>query len=45
MTAHLNLEQRALARGLRRQGWSLRAIARQLGCGHAGIDVMLRGQA
>lgn len=25
--------------------WSLRAIAKQVGCGHAGIDVMLRGQA
>ncbi len=45
MTAHLNLEQRALARRLRAQGMSLRAIAKQVGCGHSGVDVMLRGQA
>ena len=45
MTAHLNIEQRALARRLRAQKMSLRAIARQVGCGHAGIEVMLRGQS
>ena len=45
LTAHLNIEQRALARRLRSQGWSLRAIAKQVGCGHAGIEVMLRGQS
>jgi IS30 family transposase len=45
LTAHLNVEQRALARRLRAQNLSLRAIAKQVGCGHAGIDVMLRGQS
>ncbi len=45
LTAHLNIEQRALARRQRSQGWSLRAIAKQVGCGHAGIEVMLRGQS
>jgi IS30 family transposase len=45
VTAHLNVEQRALARRLRAQKMSLRDIARQIGCGHAGIDVMLRGQS
>ena len=45
MTAHLNVEQRALARRLRAQKLSLRAIAKQVGCGHSGIDVMLRGQS
>ena len=45
MTAHLNIEQRALARRLRAQKMSLRDIAKQVGCGHAGIDVMLRGQS
>jgi len=45
LTAHLNVEQRALARRLRSQNMSLRAIAKQVGCGHAGIDVMLRGQS
>jgi IS30 family transposase len=41
----VNSEQRALVRRLRSQGWSLRAIAQQVSCGHADIDVMLRGQA
>ena len=45
MTAHLNIEQRALARRLRARKMSLRDIAKQVGCGHAGIDVMLRGQS
>ncbi len=45
MTAHLNLEQRSPARRLRSQGMSLRAIAKQVGCGHSGVDVMLRSQA
>ncbi|WP_201732565.1 helix-turn-helix domain-containing protein [Acidithrix sp. C25] len=34
LTAHLNIEQRAIARRLRSEGWSLRAIAKQIGCGH-----------
>ena len=45
MTAHLNIEQRALARRLRAQKMSLRDIAKQVGCSSAGIDVMLRGQS
>ena len=45
LTAHLNIEQRALARRLRARKMSLRDIAKQVGCGHAGIDVMLRGQS
>ena len=43
LTAHLNIEQRALARRLRAQK-SVRDIAKQIGCSSAGIDVMLRGQ-
>ena len=45
MTAHLNIEQRALTRRLRAEKTSLRDIAKRVGCGHAGIDVMLRGQS
>jgi IS30 family transposase len=45
LTAHLNIEQRTLARRLRAQKMSLRDIAKQIGCGHAGVDVMLRGQS
>ena len=44
MTAHLTIEQRALARRLRSKGWSLRDIAKEVGCSCTGIDVMLRGQ-
>ena len=44
MTAHLNIEQRALARRLRSEKMSLRDIAKQIGCSSAGIDVMLSGQ-
>ena len=44
MTAHLTIEQRALARRLRSKGWSLRDIAKEVGCSCAGVDVMLRGQ-
>jgi IS30 family transposase len=45
LTAHLNIEQRALARRLRAKKMSLRDIAKQIGCSSAGIDVMLRGQS
>ncbi len=45
LTAHLNIEQRAVARRLRAQKMSLRDIAKQIGCSSAGIDVMLRGQS
>ena len=44
MTAHLTIQQRALAHGLRAKGMSLRDIAKEIGCSHLGIDVMLRGQ-
>ena len=45
MTAHLTTFQRALARRLRAKGMSLRDIAKEVGCSHSGIDVMLRGQS
>ena len=45
MTAHLTTDQRALAHRLRAGGMSLRDIAKEIGCSHSGIDVMLRGQA
>ena len=44
MTAHLTVFQRDLARRLRSQGKSLRDIAKEIGCYHSGVDVMLRGQ-
>lgn len=44
MTAHLTVQQRALAHRLRAKGMSLRGIAKEIGCGHSGVDVMLRGQ-
>ncbi len=44
MTAHLTVFQRDLARRLRMKGMSLRAIAKEVGCSPAGIDVVLRGQ-
>ena len=45
MTAHLTISQRAMARRLRAKGMSLRVIAKEIGCSHSGIDVMLKGQA
>jgi len=45
VTAHLTTSQRALARRLRAKGMSLRVIAKEIGCSHSGIDVMLKGQA
>jgi len=45
VTAHLTTFQRALARRLRAKGMSLRDIAKEVGCSHSGIDVMLRGQS
>jgi IS30 family transposase len=44
MTAHLTVFQRGLARRLRAQGMSLRDIAKEVGCSHSGIDVMLAGK-
>lgn len=44
MTAHLTIQQRALAHRLRAKGMSLRGIAKEIGCAHSGIDVILRGQ-
>ena len=43
MTAHLTVFQRDLARRLRAEGMSLRDVAREVGCSHSGIDVVLRG--
>ena len=45
MTAHLTVFQGDLARRLRSQGKSLRDIAKEIGCSHSGVDVMLRGQS
>jgi IS30 family transposase len=45
VTAHLTVFQRDLARRLRAKGMSLRDIAKEVGCSHSGIDVLLRGQA
>ena len=45
MTAHLTTFQRALAHRLRAKGMSLRDIAKEVGCSHSGIEVMLRGQS
>jgi len=42
VTAHFTIFQRKLAHRLRGQGMSLRAIAKEVGCSHSGIDVMLR---
>ena len=44
VTPHFNAEQKALIFRLRRQGKSLREIAKRLGCSHSGIDVILKGQ-
>ena len=43
MTAHLTVFQRDLARRLRAGGMSLRGIAKEVGCSHSGIEVVLRG--
>ncbi len=43
MTAHLTVFQRNLARRLRAGGMSLRGIAKEVGCSHSGIEVVLRG--
>ena len=43
MTAHLTVFQRDLARRLRAGGMRLRDVAREVGCSHSGIDVVLRG--
>ena len=42
MTAHFTSQQRQLIFTMRKEGKSLRQIARQLGCSHSGIDVALR---
>ena len=44
MTPHFTTQQKALIFRLRSQGKSLRQIAKQLGCSHSGIDVVLKGQ-
>ncbi len=44
MTAQLTVEQRALARRLRSKGWTLRNIAREVGCSGQGVRVILRGE-
>ena len=38
------MDRNSQARRLRARKMSLRDIAKQVGCGHAGIDVMLRAQ-
>jgi transposase, IS30 family len=42
MAAWLTVEQRQLARRLRRQGWSHRRIAAQVGCSHEAVRMVLR---
>ena len=42
MAAWLTVEQRQLARRLRRQGWSFRRIAAQVGCSHEAVRMVLR---
>jgi IS30 family transposase len=42
MAAWLTVEQRQLARRLRRQGWSHRRIAAQVGCSHEAVRTVLR---
>lgn len=44
MSAHLTIQQRALAHRLRANRMTLRDIAKEIGCSHSGIDVMLQGQ-
>jgi transposase, IS30 family len=41
MAAWLTVEQRQLARRLRRQGWSHRRIAAQVGCSHEAVRMVL----
>jgi hypothetical protein len=45
VAAHFTTSQRALACRLRAKGLSLRDTAKEVGCSHSGIDVMLRGQS
>ena len=45
MTAHLTVEQRQLARRLDAKGWSLREIARQVGCSHEVVRTVVRGDS
>lgn len=45
MTAHLTVFQRDLARRLRATGMSFRDIAKEVGCSHSGVDVVLREQS
>jgi len=42
MAAWLTVEQRQLARRLRKEGWSHRRIAAQVGCSHEAVRVVLR---
>jgi transposase, IS30 family len=42
MAAWLTVEQRQLARRLRKKGWSHRRIAAQVGCSHETVRVVLR---
>ena len=42
MAARLTVEQRRLARRLRKQGWSHRRIAARVGCSHEAIRMVLR---
>jgi IS30 family transposase len=42
MAAWLTVEQRQLARRLRKKGWSHRRIAAQVGCSHEAVRVVLR---
>ena len=42
MRAHLTVEQRRLAFGLKARGLSLREIGRQVGCSHQGVALIVR---
>lgn len=44
LAAHLTNEQRQLAWRLRNKGWSLRAIAKEVGCSYPGIRASLLGR-
>jgi IS30 family transposase len=44
VTAHLTIEQRALARRLRSKGWRLKDIAKEIGCSYSGVHLMLHGE-
>lgn len=43
LAAHLTNEQRQLAWRLSNKGWSLRAIAKEVGCSYPGIRASLLG--